>query len=197
MNTLVDAKTCFELVRKLKVFYGSQYNRHWSGCSDSEIAEGFLEILEGITLDQFWHGYSVLKGKGFVPTMPEFRNWCLDDGWFSPEIAWISVLRFVNRETLKITVQAWDAYKATSKVIENEGQKSGSFAFREAYSKIVENCRSKGISQEYIDQKEALKMQKSGESYSGERRGHLTKEQHAVNRQNIERIKNLIGVAIK
>jgi len=146
------------LVKDMKILYGKDFIAQYGMHSDVDLAVRFAALLADVHIQQFEHGMKRMETSGNIPTMPKFKEWCLElkgsgQNWLSVNEAWALCLRLSNREKqangepIKVTVQAMKAFENVKHILQIEGQKSAFFAFKGFYNRIVESDQARGVAQ--------------------------------------------------
>lgn len=159
---LIDLEFVIELVKDMKILYGRQYTAQWSGISDAAIAERFYRLLKDISLDQFQYGKNIMESSGKIPTMPEFKEWCLKfkprgHHWYSASEAWALCLNYEKDSTSMVTTQAIEAFDKVKTLFQVEGQKAAYFSFKGFYERVVERDQGRGLPQVRYVKPKAIK----------------------------------------
>ncbi|PKF35526.1 hypothetical protein [Acinetobacter proteolyticus] len=172
-----------QLVKDLKAYYGKNFADFWSGMSDTDIAMNFANILADVHIEQFNHGRKKMESSGFIPNMPQFKDWCLEKkspahNWLSAHEAWALCLSYENNEKVSVTAQAMEAFRKVGHVLHNEGQKPAFQAFKGFYSRIVDRAVERGQPQTIFVPPLRLKS-------TEERSIHLTHDRRELARESI------------
>ena len=138
------------LLQKMRVLYGRKFDQQWSDVDPKYLADVFLEVLSGLSLDEITHGVNRMMREPWPPTVPEFRSWC-EQGtvWLTADEAWAMALHHYSSNKNPITECAKSALSAVKHIIENEGQKHASRAFKDGYVRRVEQAKASGQAQKY------------------------------------------------
>lgn len=143
------------LVKDMKILFGKRFVEQWEGTSDRDLAYRFASLLSDVHIAQYQHGLKRMESIGYVPTMPRFKELCLElkipgQDWLNVHEAWALCLAYENDHATRVTAQAMEAFKSVQHVMRVEGQKSAFEAFKGLYTRILENSKALGkIQTEY------------------------------------------------
>lgn len=136
------------LISKMRAMYGHKFDQQWKGVNPQELSETFLECLSGLSIAELQAGVARMMREPWPPTIPEFRSWCEQGGaWLTADEAWASALAYVADPKTQITVQAKAALTKVRSIIDQEGQKAASRAFKDIYSRRMTEDKAAGVSQ--------------------------------------------------
>ena len=172
------------LISKMRAMYGHKFDQQWKGVNPQELSETFLECLEGLSVEELRAGLTRMKREPWPPTIPEFRQWCEQGGaWLTADEAWASALAYIADPKTQITVQAKAALTKVRYIVDNEGQKAASRAFKDIYTRKVQDDKAAGVSQS-IAPKALPKVDPVPEP--------ISEHQRAANLSRLEQIKKQI-----
>lgn len=141
------------LVKDMKLLYGKQFVDQWGFASDVELAERVARLLSGVYIEQFEYGMKRMESHSYIPTLPKFKEWCLElkpqgQNWLSVSEAWALCLNFQNDRKTRVTTQAMTAFEKVANILNVEGQKAAFNAFKGFYSRVIEHDQANGRYQE-------------------------------------------------
>lgn len=140
-----DAKA---LYKKMRTLYGAKFDRQWEKVNPYDVEEEFVSVLAGLSPAAIENGKRRMEREAWPPTLPEFRMWCEQGGaWLTADEAWANALMYQADSTTPITEQAHAALSRVLLIINNEGQKAASRAFKDIYQRLVGNCQARGKTQ--------------------------------------------------
>lgn len=79
------------LIKKMRINYGKKFADQWAGVEPSELAEEMVEKYQDLTKQDFIRGLKKMESSTFVPSIPEFKSWCIGDlkaQWLGANEAW-------------------------------------------------------------------------------------------------------------
>lgn len=153
MNVTVE--DAVRLIKDMKFYYGKDFINQYGMHSDVDLAKRFAQLLSDVHVQQFEHGLKRMETSGTIPTMPRFKEWCLElkgvgQDWLSVSEAWALCLSYSNRErdedghVVKVTKQAMSAFNNVRHILQIEGQRAAFGAFKGFYQRVVERDKSAG-----------------------------------------------------
>ena len=83
-----DAK---RVINEMRICYGKKFSDQWSGVTPRELATMMAEKYQDLTPEDLQRGLKKMESSIFVPTIPEFKDWCLGDQraqWLGANEAW-------------------------------------------------------------------------------------------------------------
>lgn len=174
MHNQVDLKDVQTLIATLRIVYASQFNKQFPADGPNAIPMQAVEqiaanTLTGIQKHQFNNAIGRLYTAGgkFMPSLAEFRTWCLSGSWWSANEAWqracdysaLSSLELAQLSNLKIeeflkspkkittlTKKAWDSVYWL--VVQGD-MKAASREFKALYEDYVIKAQSIGKQQDW------------------------------------------------
>lgn len=149
MSSYVTLENAIHLVKELKILYGRKFLDQWHGVSDTELALKFAEILSDIQLCQYEYALNKMIDMPFVPTIPQFRSWCLEfklpeQCWLSSRDAWAKCLNHAEDRAAETTEYAMKAFLEVKHIFKIEGQISAYYAFKDIYDRLITNAKING-----------------------------------------------------
>lgn len=73
----MSEKSAAEILSVMRVNYGAKFQRQWENVTTQELTSAATVAFAGLSRAEVNHGFSVMIGKPFAPSLPEFREWCL------------------------------------------------------------------------------------------------------------------------
>ena len=175
MNNMVDLKDAQNLIATLRIVYASQFNKQFPSDGPNAIPMQVVEqtavnILTGIQKAQFNNALGRLYAAGgkFMPSLAEFRTWCVSGSWWSANEAWqracdysaLSALEVEQLSSLKhedflkspkkittLTKKAWDSVYWS--VVQGD-IKTANREFKALYEDYVVKAQALGKQQEWF-----------------------------------------------
>lgn len=163
---------------KLQSRYGTEFDKKYPchGHSEKErkaymddMIQMAREVLDGLTPNDIRNGLLKLNREEWCPNLPRFRSLCEQGGsWLTQNEAWVQVLNYLSSPENPITMQAHQAMQQVAYILNHEGQKAASYAFKDVYQRIVDECKATGerqtnyqpvlIEAPVVEQKDAVPM---------------------------------------
>lgn len=160
---------------KLQSRYGTEFDKKYPvngrhpNIYLADMIQMAREVLDGLTPNDIKNGLAKLNREEWCPNLPRFRSLCEQGGsWLTQNEAWVQVLNHLASPGKPITVQAHKAMQQVSHILNQEGQKAASYAFKDVYQRIVDECKANGerqtnyqpvlIEAPVAEQKEAVPM---------------------------------------
>ncbi|MDI3237532.1 hypothetical protein QK338_05300 [Acinetobacter ursingii] len=137
-----------QVLERMEKLYGSEFHSMHQHISNSELLDLTCTVLEGVSPTELRRGIERMNIEKRCPKLNEFRTWCGGE-WLGANEAWAIALAFSEDRKTHITVAAKQALDQTKHIMQSEGVKSAGFAFREIYSRIVNDLKATGQSQIY------------------------------------------------
>ena len=152
--TMQDVK---ELIVALRTIYASQFNKQFPSEGNSAIPLSAVEqiairTLAGINKQQFVNALARLYTAGgkFMPSLAEFRIWCVGESWMLAEEAWSRACKFTVDRRVKITELTKYALDEVRYLIELGKMKSAQDNFTATYNVMVNQAQIKGRIQQWF-----------------------------------------------
>lgn len=146
--TTITSQDAMRLIAKMRELYGRKFDQQWDGVELDSMASTVAECLSGLSTEELCAGVARMMREPWPPTIPEFRQWCEQGGaWLTADEAWATALAYVADPKAQITVQAKAALTKVRSIIDQEGQKAASRAFKDIYSRRMTEDKAAGVSQ--------------------------------------------------
>lgn len=152
--TMQDVK---ELIVALRTIYASQFNKQFPSEGNSAIPLSAVEqiairTLVGINKQQFGNALTRLYTAGgkFMPSLAEFRTWCVGESWMLAEEAWSRACKFTVDRHVKITEVTKYALDEVRYLIDFGKMKSAQDNFTATYNVMVNQAQIKGRIQQWF-----------------------------------------------
>lgn len=143
-----------QILDQMENTYGAEFNKNYGHIQADELRNQVCTILSGITPNQLLNAMERLKREKWCPkSLSEFRSWCEGDEFWTANHAWAMATTFLDYPKTKITVFTKTALDTVRLVLQNEGQKSASFSFRDIYNDLVSEAKRLGQKQEIWNRK--------------------------------------------
>lgn len=162
MVNLNDAKT---LIATLRTVYASQFNKQFpsdglNAIPMQAVEQIALNTLVGIQKHQFNNALGRLYTAGgkFMPSLAEFRSWCVGESWMSAEEAWSRACQFTVSRKTKITLITKYALDEVQYLISLGKMKPAQDNFMATYNVMVNQAQIKGRVQEWYQPPALLKQ---------------------------------------
>lgn len=164
MHNMVDLNDVKSLIATLRTVYASQFNKQFpadgvNAMPLSAVEQIGLITLAGIQKYQFNNALGRLYTAGgkFMPSLAEFRSWCVGESWMSGDEAWSRACQFtVNRKT-KITQITKYALDEVLYLINLGKMRPAQDNFMATYNVMVNQAQIKGRIQEWYKPPALLK----------------------------------------
>lgn len=164
MHDLVDIHDVRELIIALRTVYTSQFNKQFPSEGHSAIPLNALEnialrTLVGINKKQYGNALARLYTSGgkFMPSLAEFRTWCVGESWMLAEEAWSRACQFTVNRTVKITQITKYALDEVQYLIDLGKMRPAQDNFVSTYNVMVNQAQIKGRVQEWYIPPKSLK----------------------------------------
>lgn len=165
MSNMIDLTDAQTLIATLRIVYASQFNKQFPSEGPNQIPARVVEqtvmaTLTGIQKNQFNNALGRLYTAGgkFMPSLAEFRSWCVGESWMSVEEAWSRACQFtINRKT-KITLITKYALDEVQYLISLGKMKPAQDNFMATYNVMVNQAQIKGRVQEWYQPPALLKQ---------------------------------------
>lgn len=155
------------LIEEMQTCYGKRYSDQWVGVDDLRIATQMVKVFKDLTAQEFKRGLQRMYQSAFCPTLPEFKQWCLQGStWLTEHEAWAQALAYEKSgQTISISRHVLKTLKEFKKGFDelNPRAESQSKAFKDMYVRIVTNAKLMGDVQSFTDPVGALKAPKEDE----------------------------------
>lgn len=152
------------LIEEMQTCYGKKYSDQWIGVDDVRIATQMVKMFQGLTAQDFKRGLQRMYQSAFCPTLPEFKQWCLQGStWLTEHEAWAQAIAYdKSNQTISISLHVLKTLKEFKKGFDelNPRAESQSKAFKDMYVRIVSNAKLMGDVQSFTDPVGALKAPK-------------------------------------
>lgn len=138
-----------QLILTLQTMYAPQFAKHFSD-KPMSIVEGIVKAaLTGIGPDDFNKGMArLLSGQSkFMPTIQEFKSWCVLNAWSSTE-AWYHVCEWSRNSKHKITVLSKQCWDEIYHIVLNGNMKEAQRQFANLYEDRLARMQLHGVKQE-------------------------------------------------
>lgn len=71
------------ILKRQMTYFGEKFNKQWASVTDGgtnlePLIESMQEVFEGLNEVEISRGLTTMRTKTFVPSLPEFRSWCLE-----------------------------------------------------------------------------------------------------------------------
>lgn len=155
------------LIEEMQTCYGKRYSDQWVGVDDLRIATQMVKVFKDLTAQEFKRGLQRMYQSAFCPTLPEFKQWCLQGStWLTENEAWQQALAYEKSgQTISISRHVLKTLKEFKKGFDelNPRAESQSKAFKDMYVRIVSNAKLIGDVQSFTEPVGALKAPKEDE----------------------------------
>lgn len=138
-----------QVLGRIEMIHGADFQKQYGHLSDQELTNLACTVLDGLTPVELRRGIERMNTEKWCPKLPEFRSWCVQGGeWWTADMAWAKALQFINDESVKITTLTKATLSDVRHILENEGQKSAHYAFRDIYENYLARAKERGKKQE-------------------------------------------------
>lgn len=135
----------------MQVLYGDKFQKTYGGMNVENIMNGMRFVLGDLSDEQLIIGLERMKSEKWCPTLPEFREWCLDDPeWWSAELAWAKAMLYLTSKTTQITTLTELVLREIKGILDIEGQRAAKSSFIAIYNDYLEKAKKRGKKQEYF-----------------------------------------------
>lgn len=148
--------TADQILSFMENTYGSAFDKKFGHINVDELRNQVCAVLNGITPSQLQNGIEQLNREPRCPSLPEFRSWCEGNLYWTANHAWAKATTFLDYPKTPITELTKSALDSVRLILQNEGQKSAGYAFRDIYNELVAEAKAKGQVQEFWDRKKEL-----------------------------------------
>lgn len=199
---LQEFKTAFEVtfpteiaemvLGEMEMTFGSLFGDKYGNTSQEALVLQVRKILNDVTPQDLKAGLNRMYSEKWCPTLSEFGSWCVSDAWWTPSEAWAKATQYIDYPKTPITVLTKQALDAVHLILRNEGQKNAGFAFRDIYTRLLNEAKTSKQVQEFYDPKaereKALECNTEISAYQSRAFENLTNEQIAI----LKREKDLV-----
>lgn len=144
------------VLAEMEMTYGSLFGEKYGNIDYKNLVFQVRKVLDGVTPQDLKTGLQRMKSEKWCPSLPEFRSWCVSDAWWSANEAWAKAMQYVDYPQTKITVLTKQTLDEVHLILINEGQKSAVFAFRDIYTRLLNEAKSKNEVQQFYKPSKAL-----------------------------------------
>ncbi|MEN8282595.1 restriction endonuclease [Acinetobacter gerneri] len=148
-----------QILSQMENAYGSGFDKKFGHINADELRNQVCAVLNGITPKQLQNGLEQLNHQPWCPSLPEFRTWCegaQENLFWTANHAWAKATTYLDYPKTPITEFTKSALDAVRLILQNEGQKSASYAFRDIYNDLVNEAKARGQIQQMWDRKKEL-----------------------------------------
>lgn len=164
MNNIVDLTDAQTLIATLRIVYASQFNKQFPVDGPNQIPGRVIEhtvmaTLVGIQKPQFQNALARLYTAGgkFMPSLAEFRSWCVGESWMSADEAWSRACQFTVNRKVKITQITKYTLDEVQYLINLGKMRPAQDNFVATYNVMVNQAQIKGRVQEWYQPPALLK----------------------------------------
>ncbi|MBF7685995.1 restriction endonuclease [Acinetobacter sp. B10A] len=139
-----------QVLNRIEMIHGVDFQKHYGHLSDQALTNLACTVLDGLTPIELRRGIERMNTEKWCPKLPEFRSWCVQGGeWWTADMAWAKATLFLNDSSVKITTLTKCALSEVKHILENEGQKSAHYAFKEIYGDYLVRAKQQGKTQQF------------------------------------------------
>ncbi|WP_336171600.1 hypothetical protein [Acinetobacter ursingii] len=153
------------LIEEMQTCYGKKYSDQWIGVDDVRIATQMVKMFQGLTAQDFKRGLQRMYQSAFCPTLPEFKQWCLQGStWLTEHEAWAQAIAYdKSNKTISVSIFVRDALKEFQQSFSEINPKSDSQAktFKDMYVRIIGEAKRHGLQQKFTEEIKTLETSTS------------------------------------
>lgn len=164
MPEQVDFEDVKNLIVAMRTIYASQFNRQFpaegiAAIPLNAVEQIALDTLVGVYKHQFKNALARLYTAGgkYMPSLAEFRTWCVGESWMLAEEAWSRACQFTINRKVKITQITKYALDEVQYLIDLGKMKSAQDNFIATYNVMVNQAQIRGRVQEWYTPQILLK----------------------------------------
>lgn len=144
------------LIEEMQTCYGKRYSDQWVGVDDLRIATQMVKVFKDLTAQEFKRGLQRMYQSAFCPTLPEFKQWCLQGStWLTEHEAWAQAIAYdKSNKTISVSIFVRDTLKEFQQSFLEINPKSESQAktFKDMYMRIVCEAKRHGLQQKFTEE---------------------------------------------
>jgi hypothetical protein len=81
-NILMSEQGAIYIAEKMRLRFGAKFNKQWADVTKNgqelgKLIDEMREVFAGLTRGQVEKGLETMREKTYVPSLPEFRSWCV------------------------------------------------------------------------------------------------------------------------
>lgn len=152
-----DVNDAKRLIGKMQLNYGKKFADQWIGVNPEDLALEMVNQYQDLNTNDFIRGIERMKKEKWPPSIPEFRQWCLQEGatYKAKFAALANIEAWLSDSTTTITNAEKQAYDAVYEMFNQmkwasnyEKQKYYAYeAFKDTYTEVVKDLTAQGIPQ--------------------------------------------------
>lgn len=139
-----------QLILTLKTMYAQQFTKHFENTPMNVVENIIRATLVGIDNESFNRGMArLLSGQSkFMPTVQEFKTWCVSGTCWSSTEAWYHVCEWSRDSEHKITILAKQCWDEIYHIVLDGNMKEAQRQFVNLYEERLTRMQLKGVKQE-------------------------------------------------
>lgn len=158
-----------QVLGRIEDIYGAEFQKTYGHLSNEKLLQLACTVLSGLTPNELRRGLERMNSEKWCPKLPEFRSWCIQAGdWWTADMAWAKAMQFEADPSKPITKLAKATLDEVRHILDNEGQKTAHFAFKDIYHDYLKKAQEKGYAQEmWVKPKKPKLLQDSEHNRKG------------------------------
>lgn len=146
----ISLEVADNILSQLENAYKHEFYRNFGHIEENELRKEVCLKLKGITYTELKRGLKQIKFEKQCPSsISEFRYWCDGEMFWSASHAWAMATQYLNNPKIPITVFTKIALDNVMYILQNEGQKSAGFAFKDIYKSLIHDAFTRDQRQEF------------------------------------------------
>lgn len=148
-----------QVINEMRICYGKKFSDQWSGIKPSELANKMVQMFSDLTPSDLARGYEKMQTQTFVPSLPEFKSWCLPNlksKWLGANEAWNIARGSIDFNGNELTVVwtrecaiAFDSVSHLVRLGDKYQIAEAKKAFTEMYDRLVSESLEKRLQPVY------------------------------------------------
>ena len=134
-----------QILGHMQNLYGDLFDKRYRNTDSEELKQTLCMLLNDVSPDDLNRGIKRMNKEKWCPTLPEFAEWCVDDGhWWTADIAWAKALNWESDKSKEISKLAKSVLDEVRQIMKAQGQNAAYKAFVDLYNTYLKKARSMG-----------------------------------------------------